>query len=67
MEAVLLKSRYGPTHFVHRPYGQPKMEFVFSMDNDCKATVPVDVWELLRDRWFDRTNSLRFKEAFLEL
>lgn len=72
MDTVTLKSKYGPTQFrrlthVPHPNGMITTEmrdYVFSLENDCRAAVPVEVWKDLEDEWFDRKFGLKYREAF---
>lgn len=67
MSTVTLKSKYGPVYFIDRPSPFEKNEYNFSLDNDCRCRVPASVWEKLKERYFDKSLGLKYKEAFIEL
>ena len=67
MKTVLLKSKCGPTGFTHRPTSYEKMSFDFNLENDCRCRVPSELWERLKNEFFDRRTRLTYKEVFTEL
>ena len=70
METVTLKSRIGPFTATYRPIvdgAYEKHVFDWCFDNDFRVAVPKQWWEEISPEFIDRTNNLRYKEAFLEL
>lgn len=75
MDTVTLKSR-GPVSFRRRPmltapdgtkyYGEVR-EYRFDLDNSCRAEVPVNVWDELRDEYLDRRIGLKYHDYITAL
>ena len=72
---IRLKSKYGPTEFLHTVplvrhgmiVGEEKKRFIFSMDNDCTAFVPEEVWDAVSESMFNTKYLTKFKEVFIPL
>lgn len=66
---VRLKSRVGPHHVTVRHHNERTLQDTvthldFSIDNSCIDTAPISWWEANQDNYLDRTNNLKYKEAF---
>lgn len=69
-----LKSKVGPTSITIRKMVKhdrgveySKLPVRFSIDNSCIADVPPDWWEEVRDEYFDRSRSWKYRDVFIPL
>lgn len=73
MSVVRLKSKVGPFEVTRRvktfdgPGGYTKQTYCFSLEDDCRCTLPADYWDEIKDAYLDRQQNLRYRDAVKEL
>ena len=66
---VRLKSRVGPTALTIRIAEPTTLQYTlhkveFSIDNSCTDNVPESWWNEQQEQFLDRSQNLKYKEAF---